>query len=774
MNFYRRFSFIFALLAFFSLSAQHVLGALDGQNVGVSVGIPAADGASAGKTLAVGVWKPGRQVPFRVTLNPSQSGGDLEPFRGRIELEIPDSDGIPVRSVTSFSGVLPATVELPARFGHSRGEYRLKIFEEAETEADAPGKAKLVHESEGLVEEALPETKNVFLVVGPTDAGLEACVAQMACPADRKPKVVRVSSAAELPQKISLWELVDVLVVTTDDESVLNSWSGEQTAALESWARLGGTVVLSVGKNAQKWADLPQWKAFQPGKLEKVLPVRETAALELFAQSPIPITLLGVSEKYRIPVAKFTEFPDPLNVRAEQFDLPLVLRRNLELGTVHWLTFDLDHPALVKWEGRGNLLASTLGFAERSNDFHEKKNRGMALGYDDISGQLRSALDDFEGLKPVSFALLTLFFLIYLGIIGPGSWFLCKKLPRGGEAASWTLFLVVSLGGAFLLWTLAGTHGGVRLNQVQVVDYVQETGSVRQSLWGNVWSPMASRLDLDLEPLPEDVISDENAPFRQPSHQIHWFGLPGAYLGGMDSQLLTSVSGSSSGLALTEGSDSAADLGAFCLETDGKLKNVPFFARSTKSFCASQTFQLKPDARPVFGTLRDVNHSRVVGEVQNPLSVPLEHCIVFCGGWAYEVGKLAPGETFTIDDSTPYFATSILLVDADYIEDHSIKNSVGVRRVNRPYSPSSHDLRYIMRTILFYGKAGGRAYTTLNDSYLKNLDASELLNSRTAILLGFTESAPAPLFTGFQIPGKELKDPRDKRVNVIRACIEVR
>ena len=374
MNFCRRFSFIFALLAFFSLSAQHVLGALDGQNVGVSVGIPAADGASAGKSFEVGVWKPGRQVPFRVTLNPAQAGGDSVPFQGRIELEIPDSDGIPVRFVTSFSGVLPATVELPARFGHSRGEYRLKIFDEAE--ADAQGKAKLVHESEGLVEGALAETKDVFLVVGPTDAGLETCVAQMACPADRKPKVVRIASAAALPRNIALWELVDVLVVTTDDESVLNSWTEEQTAALESWARLGGKVVLSVGKNAQKWTDLPQWKAFLPGKLEKVLPVRETAALELFAQSPIPVTLLGVSEKYRIPVAKFTEFPASMDVRAEQFDLPLVLRRNLELGTVHWLTFDLDHPALVKWEGRGNLLASTLGFAERSKDFEAKKSAG--------------------------------------------------------------------------------------------------------------------------------------------------------------------------------------------------------------------------------------------------------------------------------------------------------------------------------------------------------------------------------------------------------------
>lgn len=820
MNFCRRFSFLFALLAFFSLSAQHVPGALDGQNVGVSVGILAVDGSSTGKTLEVGVWKPGRQVPFRVTLNPSQSDGDSVPFQGRIELEIPDSDGIPVRSVTSFSGVLPVTVELPARFGNTRGEYRLKIFEQT----DGQGKAKLVHESENFVEEALAETKDVFLVVGPTDAGLEACVAQMACPADRKPKVVRLDSAADLPQNIALWELVDVLVVTTDDEMVLNSWSGKQTEALESWVRLGGTVVLSVGKNASKWVELPQWKAFQPGKLEKVLPVRETAALELFAQSPIPVTLLGVSEKYRIPVAKFTDFPAPLVVRAEQFDLPLVLRRNLELGTIHWLTFDLDHSALVKWEGRGNLLTSVLGFAERSKDFETKKIRGMALGYDDISGQLRSALDDFEGLNPVSFTLLTLFFLIYLGIIGPGCWVLCKKMPRWGEAASWTLFLVASLGGSLLLWTLAGTHGDVRLNQVQVVDYVQETGSVRQSLWGNVWSPAASRLDLDLEPLQKDVISDENASFRQPSRQIHWFGLPGAYLGGMDSQLLTSVSGTNAGSGsgsgsslgsglgsgsgsasgsasgsgldsasgsdlgsssgsgsasnsasdLNEMSDSAGDAESFCLETEGKLKNVPFLARSTKSFCANQTFQLKPDARPVFGTLCSENRPGVVGEVRNPLSVPMEHCIVFYGGWAYKIGKLDPGQTFTIDDSTPYFATSILLVDADYIEDHSIKNSVGVRRVNRPYSPSSHDLRYILRTLLFYGKAGARSYTTLNDAYLKKMDASELLNSRTAILFGFTESAQAPLFTGFQIPGKELKDPRDKRVNVIRACIEVR
>jgi len=748
MHVFHRFFLIFTFLtAFFFLAVPCPLQALDGQNVSVSVGIPAADG--------VGVWKPGRQVPFRVTLNPSE---ESERFQGRIELEIPDPDGIPVRSNRSFSGPLPATVELEARFGHSRGEYRLKIFDET----DAQNGGKLVHESKDSVDSALSETRGVILVVGPTDAGLEACVAQMARPADRKPRIVRLASAAELPQNVSLWELVDVLVVTTDDESVLDSWTDEKTRTLETWARFGGTVVLSVGKNAPKWVELPQWKAFRPGKLEKVLPVRETSAMELFAQSPIPVTLLGVSEKYRIPVAKFTELPPQIEVRAEQFDLPLVLRRSLELGTVHWLTFDLDHPALVKWEGRGNLLATILGVSERTQDFDEKKVHGMELGYDDISGQLRSALDDFEGLKPVSFVLLAFLFLIYLGIIGPGSWFLCKKLPRGGEAASWTLFLVAAVGGAFLLWTLTNWGGGgragvARLNQVQVVDYVQETGSTRVSLWGNVWSPTASRLDVKLEPISRDLLADEEVPVSR----IHWFGLPGAYLGGMDSQLLSAPSLDS-------------DLDAAYEQTDDGLENIPFFARSTKSFCADCRFRIKRESALVFGTLRDVNHSRVMGEIRNPLSVPLEHCIVFYGGWAYEAGTLPAGGTFTIDDSTPYFAASALLVDADYIEDHSIKHSVGVRRVNRPYAPNSHDLRYITRTLLFYGKAGGRSYTTLNDAYVKNLDASELLNSRTAILLGFVgPESTVPFFTSFQVSGNEPDFPQDKRLNVIRAFIEV-
>ena len=46
-------------------------------------------------------------------------------------------------------------------------------------------------------------------------------------------RISRIASAAELPQNIDLWELVEVLVVTTDDESVLNSWSREQIAALD-------------------------------------------------------------------------------------------------------------------------------------------------------------------------------------------------------------------------------------------------------------------------------------------------------------------------------------------------------------------------------------------------------------------------------------------------------------------------------------------------------------------------------------------------------------
>lgn len=693
-------------------------------DVQICAGIIPSQG-SGDSPARIGIWKPGRWTPFRVRIAPEGVEGV---FRGRIVLELCDSDGVTVSTEQEVCGALPLTKEICGLPGNSTTEYTLKIFEipndpivETGTEtAEDPclssGTSQPVFQTTRPLDGALAETKGTIWVVGPSDAGLEAGVSQIPSVGDLKPKVIRFASAADLPTSQAAWELADVLVLTTEEDAVLASWHPEEIRRLETWTRRGGVLVLSVGRNAEKWAANKNWEPFFPGRLEKIVPVRETAAMEVFAQSPIPITLLGVSERFRIPVARFTELCSRIQLRAQQFDLPLVLRDSMELGQIHWVTFDLTHPAFMNWEGKGNFISVLLDFPTQSIDAGEKKVRGMELGFDDMAGQMRSALDEFSGIRPTSFGGLALFFFVYLLIIGPGCWLLCRKLPRGGETASWTTFFLTVCLGCVLLWGGTGTRGGVRLNQIQVTDYVQETGSVRQSLWANIWSPDANRLTLELAPTGRKMSTE-----IQTETQIGWFGLPGNFLGGMNSR----ISGAS--LVLSEETG--------CRICGGKMEDVPFFARSTKSFFAKRWFSIpEENERPKFAELRTFYQTRVLGEIRNPFSVPMEHGLLLFDGWAWEIGRIEPGETFTITETTPYLAASALLLDADFIEDHSIKSSVGIRRKNRPYERTSRDLEYIMRTMLFYEKCGGASYTSLHHSFLGHLDASSLLNCRTAVL----------------------------------------
>ena len=191
-----------------------------------------------------------------------------------------------------------------------------------------------------------------------------------------------------------------------------------------------------------------------------------------------------------------------------------------------------------------------------------------------------------------------------------------------------------------------------------------------------------------------------------------WLGLPGGALGGMNSH-------TSGPLLWTEQFRYAPDLDA--------LVGVPIQVWSTKSFTAR--WEAPAQACPAAElTAADQFLS---GSITNTLPFPLERCILAHGRSAYELGTLAPGESARLGPLTKRSDLATLLTGRRAVFTEGDKSQQEVT----PYDQSSTDLAYILRTMMFYEKAGGRRYTGLWNAYQGFVDLSPLLKTDRAILV---------------------------------------
>src|SRR5690606_7063330 len=115
-------------------------------------------------------------------------------------------------------------------------------------------------------------------------------------------------------------------------------------------------------------------------------------------------------------------------------------------------------------------------------------------------GQLRMALDQFPGVRNVSFFLIGAIIVGYLLLIGPGDYFFLRKINRGMEW-TWvsfpTIIVLVSLG---IWWTATWSKGtDIKLNHVEVLDIDLDAHLVRSTSWFHLFSPESKRYDITLD-----------------------------------------------------------------------------------------------------------------------------------------------------------------------------------------------------------------------------------------------------------------------------------
>ena len=319
--------------------------------------------------------------------------------------------------------------------------------------------------------------------------------------------MVDVAALAELPTNWLGYEGVDAVLLVTGDEAQNQALvvDSPQLQALDLWVRMGGRLVLSVGRHApQLLAADSALARLSPGKFEAMVRLPQTAPLEAYADGSEPID---------IAAARAWQTPKLVEVRgrietyfgSSARDLPLVIRTPRGFGEIVLLAADLDLPPLADWSGRGQLLDKLLRRSRRPVTESEDATLGQVttLGFSDLSGQLRSALDQFEDVPLVPFWLVALLILAYILCIGPLDYYVVRRVLRRPEA-TWVTFtftvVAFSVGAYVLAQRLKGTE--LRMNQVDLVDFDAEGGLMRGTSWQTIYSPDSAMYDLSLTPPP--------------------------------------------------------------------------------------------------------------------------------------------------------------------------------------------------------------------------------------------------------------------------------
>lgn len=739
-----------------------------------------------------GHYKVGYWTPVWVTL---KSGPGY--LTGHLELETADSDGVPVvfRTTGENQIVVPDSgeivMEAAVKFGRPRGELHVswRGANAPSDAADAPDSRHAVAARRTFLASesgrAWPHSQLLVVTVG-SSVGVEDAARFLAPDATRVTAAL-VASPVELPTQWFAYEGVDVVVVPTSDAKATEQLDDDRFVALDQWLKLGGRLIWCVGVRGRDiFADGSRFQTWSPGRFVEVGPVARTSALEAFAGSSERLESTGDGggrRTGRLDMCVLSDVRGRIDAPEggiSSGDRPMVIRYPVGLGQAVLATLDLDQPPLATWSGRRQVLARMFQHAKENvsdGGAADRSGQLIHLGFDDLSGQLRGALDQYPGQTFVSFSWVAVILVVYILLIGPADYFLLRAWSR--PHWTWgTLSLVVLLfvGLAYYLNGL-WKDSRLRVNQLDVVDVDLDSSLIRGTHWSNLYSPQSDLYDLSLTPVAErfellaasdqaagtgpspDTASATNAarsgssrdrlPAMEPGQLSSWQGLPGRGLGGLASA--TATAAFDQPYAIDEDSSTA------------DFARLPIPVAGTKSLGARWWRQATRAATVDRGDLSSASlEEQLQGECVNPLPVTLSEWYLCYGNWLYRGDReLAPGEIISISQ---FPATR-------YLDWQLTRRRVSTEHkdISTPWDQSSFDLARIVEMMMFHESAGGSAYTRLGHRYQGYLDLTDHLRTGRAILVG-RATGPA---VRLQRSDQSLDDHYDQQATYYRVVFPV-
>ncbi len=663
-----------------------------------------------------GVYKLGCWAPIDIELR-----GGTQAWTGAVVVTVPDSDGVPTHVATDPSrpvGIDPdqtTSVRLFVRVGQAMSPIEVK-FLSADGKVRAKRKFYAGPEPQaGIVPGGLPATNRVLLEFGSSLGLGEAVQSNANSNESMKTRITRIETADELPTRWYGYESIETVLLATSDAELYRPLLQNQARieALHNWVQRGGRLVFFCAENAEELlAGKGVLARFSPGKFEKMERLAQAQPLAAFSGSEEPITR---DRRIQLQVPSLLDVQGDILASAGRSatNVPLVVRTRHGLGEVVFVGLDFDRPPLRDWGGRTSFIRRLLDM----QDSKENKQSSESQDLEDLSSHLRNSLDkQFVGVDVVPFAVVAALVGAYILLIGPGDYFLVKRIFRRTEL-TWITFPLIVLGVSAGAYLLANRMKGDQLlvNQIEIIDVdlsddtTVDNSFVRGTVWTHFFTPQVDEYNLRLQP---HFLG--RSELEESEQLVSWLGLPGYALGGMQ------ASGSQT---------SVFDAGYSFGPSLASMQRLPVQVWSTKTITARWSAQVAP---PLQITLQQDGEELLVGQVENTSGVELADCILLYGRWAYDLGRLSTGTTAKIDDTLQPRTVRTLLTSV----------TAGDTTVNRltedgtvPFSSAQWDVSRLVKAMMFYGAVNGPRYTGKTLRYQSFVDLSALLKSDSQAIL---------------------------------------
>lgn len=680
-----------------------------------------------------GTYKSGAWTPLRLRLRANQ------PLQGLLEVVCPDPEGATAAFPLEGGEInLQAGQEFNTHayflMGSRRSQISLRMIQEGKT----------VWSRALTLPEPLSSTSEVVLGLGITPH-FEEAISLLRRPDEAPLKSVQIEQAGELPDRWWGYGGVEHIVLLGSAAGLLDDLSPAQIEALRQWTLLGGRMVFSCGEQAlARFSPTHPWGQFLPGVVREVGPLRDAVGLANYTRIEFP-QLRGLADAKRPQVALLESWSG--RVLLDQGGLaagtPLVVRSAYGAGLITFFAIDLDNPAFAAWPGQPRMLANLLDRDTRTADTASVRTANSLgqLGYTDLTGQLRAALERYPGVTIVNFTAVALLVVVYLLAIGPVEYFAMQhwRLQRW---LAWVWFVACTLAFSGLAWFLsAGAHGeGLKLNQLEIVDVDLAQGVVQGTEWLHLYSPRARQGDLKLS------VAGDRVSAGPAQGWLTWQGLSGEGLGGLEARQS----------ALAQG----AEYRTVSPGPELQLSSLALDTASSKPLAAHWWAPLRLEADDALSTNP---YGLLTGELHNPLPLELTECLLIYDEWLYRIERLPPGSRVAVSSLAARNLEAVL----------TRRTVVDTKDLSTAWDPGSVDTPRIVQMLMFHNAARGSAYTGLSHRFQPQLDWSHLIRNGRAVLVGRVRQPLAKLqitWRGGEQPG----EPVAQSWSWVRIAIPVR